>query len=306
MARKGEIIKHNNSLEFPLLTIKGKEDGPVTVITAGIHGCEYAPINTLYELYEQLVIKKVNGKIILMPIVDIKGFIEKKMFVCPVDNKNINRVFPGKETGSYSEQLIYYIFNKYIKKADYYIDLHCADLIEDMMPFIEIHESGNSNIDKESKKMAEYYGIKDITIKKLQGEVNDKGQSYSAAVETGVPAILANAGKIGDKKGELIHFEGLSNVLKYIGNIEGKAKRTEKAVYYQPPVHIKSEEKGLFFSFVDVGNYIEKDAAVGKIVNYTGQEIYTVTAPVSGIILLKNAGTAVKKGSLLLEILVEM
>ena len=32
---------------FPLLTIGGKGEGPVTVITAGIHGCEYAPINAL-------------------------------------------------------------------------------------------------------------------------------------------------------------------------------------------------------------------------------------------------------------------
>jgi uncharacterized protein len=305
MYKEGKIIEYND-FKFPILTISGKGEGPITVITAGIHACEYSPINALYRLYDKLIIEKSYGKIILIPIVDIKGFEAKKMYVCPVDNKNINRVFPGKEEGSYSERLIYYIFNEYIIKADYYIDMHCADLIEDMIPFIEIHESGNEEINMLSRKMANYYGIEDITIKKLKGIINDEGQSYSSAVEAGIPSILANAGKIGDKRGELIHFRGLNNLLKYTGNLEGKSEKTKNIIYYKPPVHIKSKRNGLFFSFVEVGNIIKKGDIIGKIMDYTSQKIHDVKAPIGGKVLLKSTATAVKEGSLLLEILVKL
>jgi len=303
MEKYSEIISYNDIIRFPVLTIIGKRQGPEITITSGIHGCEYSPIKTLYKLYKKINLDKVRGKINLIPIFDLQGFEKHTMFKCPIDKKNINRVFPGNKDGSFSEELVYNIFKDYIKHVDYYIDLHSADLIEDMIPFIEVHESGKKEIDKKSFLLAEHYGIKDITIKKIKGKVNDKGQSYSASSEAGVPAILANAGKIREKKGEDIHFESLCNILKYTGNFIGKAKQVKEITYYNPPVHIKSKAKGIFVSYVETGNYINKDEIVGEVLEYDGDVKYSVKAPTDGKILLKNVSLAVKKGSLLLEIL---
>lgn len=95
--------------------------------------------------------------------------------------------------------MVYNIFKNYIKNVDYYIDLHSADLIEDMIHFIEVHESVYKEIDKKSFLLAEHYGNKDITIKKAKVKMNYKGQSYFASKEAGAPVILANANKIREK-----------------------------------------------------------------------------------------------------------
>src|SRR6056297_671535 len=302
MEKYSKIIKYNDDIRVPILRVVGKKKGPKIVITGGIHGCEYSPIKAIYKIYEMLIAEKIKGEITLIPIFDLKGFEARKMFNCPIDNKNINRVFPGKKTGSFSEILVYNIFNDYIKQADYYIDLHSADLIEDMIPFIEVHQSGNKDIDERSFKLAEHYGIKDITIKRSKGKVNDMGQSYSTSAENGVTSILANAGKIRGSEGENIHVHGLYNILKYTGNISGNANKVEDIVYYDPPVHIKSKAKGIFISNLNPGDFIKKGEKVGDILDYTGNMKYSVKAPTGGKILLINVSLAVNEDSLLIEI----
>lgn len=312
MLREERYIEYKDingdTIVFPYLLIEGEGEGPTVCITAGIHGCEYPPVAAAIALFKKLDPKALKGTIKIIPIADMEAFHKKTMFVCPKDGKNINRNFPGIKDGTYSEALAYNLFNDFMKNSDYYIDLHCADLTETMMPFCEIHISGNKKIDEISFNMAKYSGITDIVLKSNEGEVNDKGQSYSAAADAGVPSVLINAGQIDGnlEKYMSIHLKGLFNILKYLRCMEGSIIENDDYICYKAPVHIRSRSKGIFYCNYKVGDEVEAGDVLGKVEDVFGNELEVVKVPAKGRILLINTGISVKQNTLLIEIIVKI
>ena len=53
-----------------------------------------------------------------MPIVDMPAFYTRSPFVCPIDDKNPNRFFPGDPDGTFTQVMDDAIFNAVIKPSD--------------------------------------------------------------------------------------------------------------------------------------------------------------------------------------------
>ena len=62
---------------------------------------------------------------IAVPVVNRMGF-ELCKRVCPIDGKDISRLFPGDPKGSISDQIAYTYFEEVIKKANVMLDLHAG------------------------------------------------------------------------------------------------------------------------------------------------------------------------------------
>ena len=71
----------------------------------------------------------------MLPILNVKGFYGRNIYVMPQDGRNLNRMFPGKPDGSTSEQLANWLVTEVFPKADAYIDCHGGDLDEGLAPF---------------------------------------------------------------------------------------------------------------------------------------------------------------------------
>src|SRR5207237_9146177 len=97
--------------------------------------------------------KKSAGAVILMPVMNLTAFRTRTPFVCPIDNVNPNRVFPGDPTGSYSEQMTHALINEFVVHADAYVDLHGGDIPEALVPFV-ICRYGHDDVSVKSKRMA--------------------------------------------------------------------------------------------------------------------------------------------------------
>lgn len=292
---------------LPYILLKGEGCGPTVCVTAGIHGCEFPAVASAIALSKRLKSKRLKGIIKIIPVVDMKAFKGKNMFVCPVDKKNLNRYFPGDLKGSYSEALIYHLFNDFIKKSDYYIDLHSADLTEAMIPFCEVHESRDDEIKKISLNMARYSAIPDIVIKSGEGIVNDKNQSYSTASDAGIPSLVMNAGQIDENIEDYmeIHLRGLINILTYLKCVEDNLIEHNNYRYYKAPVHVRAKNEGLFYSNYKVGEEVKEGKIIGRIEDIFGNDLEELISPATGKVLLVNAGIPVKENSLVLEIIVK-
>ncbi|MFH1218720.1 MAG: succinylglutamate desuccinylase/aspartoacylase family protein, partial [Candidatus Peregrinibacteria bacterium] len=90
----GKIIK------IPYLTFRGQTEGKTCVISGGVHGDEVNGIQLVREFIEYArkhkIEKTLKGKIIILPIVNQKGF-EKNSRFNPEDDKDINRNYNKKE-----------------------------------------------------------------------------------------------------------------------------------------------------------------------------------------------------------------
>lgn len=300
MLKENRIVryttKNGKEIQFPFYLVEGKAAGPKLCITAGIHGCEYCSIIAAIRLYKELDPSEVKGQIKIIPIVNMPGYRNKTMHDCPIDNKNLNGIFPGGEHGSYSEQLAFKLFNDFIKGSDYYLDLHGGDMAEKIIPWCFVHKSeSNKVVNQKSKELAEQYGT-EIVFTYLKGSWPDQGTTYAYASENGIPSFMAEQGGTGQliEQDVLGHMAGLDNVLKFVGCLKGTPTPPKNQInYYEnsPALFLKNE--GVFYPRCKVGDQVKEGDELGILEDYLGNEIEVVKAPHSGKIIMTNTSPAV-------------
>jgi predicted deacylase len=173
--------------EVPFYVYGDPALGPTVSIMAGVHGCEYVPMLALREFLDSLDETKLRGSLRVVPIANLASFHARSAFVVPHDGLNLNRYFPGKKDGSFTERLAFAIFQEAISPAQYHIDMHAGDQVEDLEPFT-IYDV--SSVEEESSKLAHAYGL-GYVIRTERSESPIAGTSSAAAAEAGIAAITA-------------------------------------------------------------------------------------------------------------------
>jgi predicted deacylase len=291
----------NEEILIPVAEIIGNNDGPVCVITAGLHGCEYPGIVSAIRLFKELKVEEVSGKITIIPVSSVKAFEERSMFVSPVDKINPNRVFPGKIDGSYSEALTYYLM-KIIGTGNYHLDLHGGDMVEDLDPFSIYHLGGSEELNHLSFELAKTYGLPNIVSTKTDGLWPDNGTSYANVYEKHrIPSAIVEVGAMGvlDEDSVRMHLFGMKNVLRKKGNLRGEVKEILQQEEFDNMSWIYTSEKGIFYNKVKVGDYVEQGSLIGKLEDFFGNHIEDVISPVEGKVLFNTSSPAMKKKALI-------
>ncbi len=98
--------------------------GPGVLITAGVHGDE-GPWGgwAIQKLLQRLDAKDLQGFIRVAPLANPLAMQADKRNA-PVDQLDLNRVFPGDPNGSYTERVAHILAGEALENIDYVIDLH--------------------------------------------------------------------------------------------------------------------------------------------------------------------------------------
>ena len=112
-------------LRLPVHVITGAKPGPTVGYTAGIHGDEYLPLESLRQLVTGIDPAELSGKIIVIPVVNPLA-VEAQTRHTPMDMQNLNRVFPGDKDGWVTEQLAAKVVEWLLPQIDVLIDLHAG------------------------------------------------------------------------------------------------------------------------------------------------------------------------------------
>src|SRR6266581_2909938 len=91
--------------EIPITVIHGAKPGPVLVVIAGLSGTEYGPINATQLVASNLNAAELSGTVVLVHIANPPAFLERSVYLNPIDRKDLSRVFPGKSDGTLSERI---------------------------------------------------------------------------------------------------------------------------------------------------------------------------------------------------------
>src|SRR3981189_1917489 len=149
---------------IPVVVVNGAKPGPVLALVTGAHGTEYASIIAVERLIVDLAPGKISGTIILIPLINIASFEQKVPHVNPVDNKSMNRFYPGKADGTQTERASFPITRQITHRSDYLIDYHGGDLDESLRPYAYWGPTGREEQDRISKEMVLAFGLDHILI----------------------------------------------------------------------------------------------------------------------------------------------
>jgi len=306
MSKTTEFINYNapdgREIRLPVATVKGSSPGPKVLITAGIHGCEYPGIVAAIRFFQELNPEDLSGEVTFIPICSISGFENRSPFVSPEDGKNPNRVFPGRLDGTFTDALAYHLFNDFMKKADYHLDLHGGDLVEALVPFAIYHGGEDDETERISRELVEYYGLPHVVMSTSGGAWDDSGTTYTNAAKAGVPSAIVEAGGVGqlDQESVDIHLDGLRNVLRYLKCLKGEAVKPSNQQFYKDFVWLRSPVAGIFYKEVEVGDTICKGQKIGQVEDYFGNKLAEITAPSDGNLLFLTSSPAIGEEGLIL------
>ena len=293
-----EFLVERQPYRLPMWLINGVGEGPTLVVTAGVHAAEYASIAAALELGRSLDPGSLSGRVIVVPIVDIPAFSARSIYICPLDGKNPNRVFPGNPQGSASEQIADWLFRNVIAQATHYVDLHGGDLIEALVPFTILFRSGDKRVDEASLEMAKVFGIHFLVRSETPGS------TFCAASVGGIPSILAEAGGQGIWTAEDVccHTNGLDRLMRHLKMIPGNAPETVPFTLLERFLWSRSEHEGFWYPAVAVNDRVKAGQNLGFIKDCEGHVLQTAISQADGIVLFIVSSLAINRSDPLLAV----
>src|ERR1700721_1544696 len=120
---------------IPVVVVNGAKPGPVLALVTGAHGTEYVSIIAGEKLIGELDPAQLSGTVILVPLVNVLSFEQKVPHVNPIDNKSMNRFYPGKMDGTQTDRALFMITKEVVDRCEYLIDYHGGDLDESLRPY---------------------------------------------------------------------------------------------------------------------------------------------------------------------------
>ena len=290
---------------IPVVIFRGTKPGPTLAIVSGSHGTEYASIIAVERLITTLDATKISGTVILIPLVNIPSFEQKVPHVNPVDNKSMNRFYPGKIDGTQTDRVSFLITQQVVDKSDYLIDLHGGDLDEDLRPYSYYTISGNEKVDRITRELTLAFGLDHIIIQ-TDFPRDPAASRYlsNTALTRGKPAAIAEAGYAGTVEPRDVDslVYGCENILRYLKILPGAAPFVKNPVWIEKVVTVSGDQPGIFYPEVKRGTYVAAGMKIGYVTDYIGNIVQEARSPVAGVVLYICAVPTMTKGAAIANI----
>lgn len=256
--------------------VGGAGDGPTVGICAAIHGDEQTGPMTLLEFARRLDPAKLKGRLLLLPVANPPSF-EARTRHSPVDDLNLNRLFPGDPGGWFSEQLAAAIVREFLDRIDVLFDVHGGG-DKPTVDYIYIRTAEDLSRAYGSKLLYRSKpGVAGTTYDGTLASVADKQNIRSVVVELG-GGHLDQAGYVA--RG----VAGLDNMLKALAMLPGAPAKPPQQVVMTGIKIVRPTQGGFVeIAHPPLGERVEDGALLGRIVSpYTFETLEEIRNPVKG------------------------
>jgi predicted deacylase len=285
--------------ELPVTIFHGVRHGPVLALVAGNHGREFSPILALQRVRALLDPGEIRGTVILVHVANMPSFLRRTIYFNPIDDKNLNRMYPGKKDGTSSERIAYAITTEVIEQSDYLVDLHAGDGNESLRHYVYMPEMGDERLDGAIREMVLSFGFDHIVVDR--GRPTDPENAIycsSAATTRGKPAFTSESGQLGTRDEAAIErvVRGVLSLMRHLDMLDGEPDRVEDPVFLFPTEVLRSPATGILYPHVERGYTVAEGSLIATITDFFGKEIAQVRAPFAGEVLYVVATPPISEG----------
>ncbi len=289
-----------NSGHLPISIIKGKNEGPVFTIVAGVHGFEYPPIVATQEILKEIEADRLRGTLVIIPIANLGSFYTRTPFINPQDGRNLNGAFPGDATGTITQKLAHFITENVIPVSDVFVDVHGGDACEDLIPFVCYYNNEKKPEQTAlARKLSESSGFEYVVSYPYTISDDEPAKyTFKQAVQDGKTGLSIECGRLGNVEKEAVSLikKGVYNMLEELKMYNNGSASDTDIIRLHQQVYIRSNEKGIFYSEFKAGDSVKKDEVVGYTTDEFGNVLAEYKAPKSGIVLYMLATPPINKG----------
>ncbi len=288
------IIPHYSTFKLTLRIIHGRRPGKRLFISAGIHGDELNGIEVIRRVLNSPLVKHIRGTLIAIPVVNVFGMLIQSRYL--PDRRDLNRSFPGSETGSAAAQLAHTFLKEIVEHCTHGIDLHTGSNNRINLPQVRCDFES-----KEALDLAFAFGAPLV----LKADLRE-GSLREASEKLGIPTLTFEGG-------EALRFnefairaavQGIFRVMGRLGMIPlEKCVSIRKHPVISHGSHwLRAPDTGFFHTTAFLGEKVLKGKVIGKIMSSLGLVSADVVPPLDGIIIGMNQSPIVYKGDALFNI----
>ncbi len=116
-------LPSGNRIDIHGHVFRAREEGPLLLFTAGIHGDEINGIEILRRALSRGLFRQLQrGTVVVIPLLNVYGFINFSRDV--PDGKDVNRSFPGNASGSLAARVARALTKEVLPLVDAGMDFH--------------------------------------------------------------------------------------------------------------------------------------------------------------------------------------
>ncbi len=243
--------------------------------------------------------KTLTGTLILVHVANMPSYLGRTVYYSPADDKNLNRVFPGKPDGTLSERIAHAITREIIERATHVVDLHCGDGNESLRPYSYWITTGSAEVAAAGREMALAFGLDHIVVdRERPSDPNASLYLSNTAVTRGKPALTIESGGMGEiDTDSIVRIErGIAGLLKHLKMHDSGPDPVSRPVMLERSEVLRSGFTGIFYPLVEKGQTVAEGAVIGRVTDFHGKVLEEVKAPFTGEILYIVGTPAMNKG----------
>lgn len=270
------MLPSHSPIDISITISRAKKEGPVLLLSGGLHGDEINGIETVRRIIDQGLNIPQAGTIICIPIINIYGFIHFSRSM--PDGKDMNRSFPGNKNGSLASRVANYLMKDIIPMIDYGVDFHTGGADRTNYPQIRCMTKDPINASLAKAFHAPFT---------LNSPYRPHSLRQSAAKLD--KKILVFEGGESSRFDEFAIQEGINGTLRLLNHLGMANRELVTPTYENNKISnsswVRARASGLFQTLVKSGEYVKKNQLVGHITDPFGEFSVMLKAPTEGYVI---------------------
>lgn len=212
-----------------------------------------------------------------------------------IDGIDLNRIFPGKEVGTPSEEYVFHFINRIVKKFDYLIDLHTASFGRVNSHYVRA--------DLRNERIREMVSLLHCEI--VVHTTGPSGTLRSSANKIGIPSITMELGnpQYFQKDVAIQAMIGIKNILSNLNILDEKIViPNKKPIICKSSKWLRCQDGGILTVYPKLVKKIYKNEKIASLVDIYGRKDIEYFSEEDGVVIGKNINPVVSTGDRILNL----